>query len=204
MSNAIYPSLPGETYPIVRTPTFSTIIQQSANGMETRAVLFVNPLSKWEIPYSFVSSNDAAKTYFMLYGFFGLRFGKWDSFLFNDSEDNNSVTSNGGTPSQFGTGDGTTTQFQIGRVMGGLLEPIHAVHTINSININGTPTGSYTISSSGLITFSGAPGGGAVLTADFTYYWRCRFDEDSIDFENFVQHYFEVKKVVIYQTRDLT
>ena len=39
---------------------------------------------------------------------------------------------------------------------------------------------------SGLVTFATPPGSGLIITADFTYYFRCRFIDDQYDFENFM------------------
>ena len=36
------------------------------------------------------------------------------------------------------------------------------------------------------LTFDSAPAAGDVITASFSYYWRCRFTEDTTDFTKFV------------------
>ncbi|MDE2097822.1 MAG: phage tail protein [Patescibacteria group bacterium] len=65
-----------------------------------------------------------------------------------------------GNPIQFGVGDGTTTQFQI-TDLGGFAIPLPSGGTIQ---INGTTTSAYTVSSTGLITFTTAPASGAKIT----------------------------------------
>lgn len=60
----------------------------------------------------------------------------------------------------------------------------------------------YTLGSTGVITFTSAPGSGVPVTADCAYFWRCRFDEDSLEFEQFNNSYFSLKKCVLYQVRN--
>lgn len=105
--------------------------------------------------------------------------------------------------SQFGTGDGVTVAFQIGRQLGTGFDPIYDLNVSPALKvyIGSVLTAAYTINATGLITFSAAPGGGAVLTADFGYYWRVRFADDTLDFEQFVQTLWELKKVSLIQVR---
>lgn len=53
----------------------------------------------------------------------------------------------------------------------------------------------------GLVTFASAPGSGVSVTADFAYYWRCRFDDDSLEFSLDMHGMNSLKKVVLYQAR---
>jgi len=53
----------------------------------------------------------------------------------------------------------------------------------------------YTIGSTGLVTFTTAPASGAALTWTGTYYFRCRFTKDQIEFDGFMQDLYELKKV---------
>jgi hypothetical protein len=55
------------------------------------------------------------------------------------------------------------------------------------MRIAGIATTAYTLNmSTGVITFTTAPASGAVITADFSYYWRCRFTNDENEFEEFM------------------
>ena len=53
----------------------------------------------------------------------------------------------------------------------------------------------YTLSNTGLVTFNGAPASAAALTWTGGYYFRCRFDLDQVDFENFMVNLWSAKKV---------
>ena len=70
-----------------------------------------------------------------------------------------------------------------------------------SVYLGGSLTTSYSVSSTGLITFNSPPGSGVQITADFAYFWRVRFDEDSAEFSNDYNGFWSCKKVVLYQTR---
>jgi uncharacterized protein (TIGR02217 family) len=52
-----------------------------------------------------------------------------------------------------------------------------------------------TVGATGAVTFTSAPANGAVITADMSYYWRCRFTTDLCEFSQFMQNLWEAKKV---------
>jgi hypothetical protein len=70
-----------------------------------------------------------------------------------------------------------------------------------SVYLNGSLTTNYSTSGTGLITFNSPPGSGVQITADFAYFWRVRFDEDSVEFSNDYNGFWSCKKCILYQTR---
>jgi hypothetical protein len=103
--------------------------------------------------------------------------GRADTFLFLDPNDNQV------SKVQFGTGDATTTAFQISRPIGGAVNADIMQNFVGSpqIFINGTlQTSGYSIDGFGVITFTSAPGANAVLAWSGQFYFRCRFDDDAI------------------------
>ena len=206
MSNLIFPTLIGEGLPVIRTPNHNTLIQTSASGIEVRIALQSAALYQWELPFEWLSSDAAIADWQTLMGFFNQLHGGFDSFRYTDPYDNTAVTT------LFGTGDGTTTKFQLGRVLGGALEPVYEVKSGTlHVFLNGSETSAFTIDAQGLITFTTAPGSGVLITATFQFYWRARFgsggtnastgDGDSFSFENFAFNFWELKKLLFYQTR---
>lgn len=197
MSSQIFPKLIGETYPVLKEPVHDTNIQKSQSGVEVRIANWAQERYRWTIPYGYLNHDPAvaAADLQIIEGLYNLMHGRWDSFLYSDPTDF-SVTG-----SIFGTGDGTTTQFQLARTRGGAS---HWIYNVDStvvtpvVKVNGTPT-SVTISASGLVTFGSAPAGGAVLTVDFNYYFRVRFDEDSVELTNECGPYWTIKQVVIFE-----
>jgi len=191
MSSSVFPTLPGMTFDIKKRPQFSTIIQRTASGKEIRSALMSYPLWQFEIGFDVLRSSAAYAEFQTLAGFFLQMMGNYDTFLFNDTSDN-SVTAQ-----LFGTGDASTISFQLVRALGGFTEPIQNVNGAPAIYVSGvlkTLTTDYTISSAGVITFVSAPASGALLTWTGGFYYRCRFDMDVAEFNNFMSGLWDMGK----------
>ncbi|OQW33939.1 MAG: hypothetical protein A4E20_11970 [Nitrospira sp. SG-bin2] len=123
-------------------------------------------------------------------GFYNARNGAYDDWLFNDLYDNTCSLQ------LFGTGNGVTTAFQLARTYGTYVEPVRAINTLTQVRVNGTATGAYTHdASTGVITFTTAPGAGQSLDWSGTFYWRCRFLDDHADFSMFMEGLSELKSL---------
>jgi len=194
MGNAVFPTLAGVAWPKPKAPIWKTTVQQAVSGRELRAAFRQYPLYKFTLTHDFLRADSTNAELQTLLGFFNARKGSWDSFLYTDPLDN-AVTAQ-----SFGTGDGATTQFQLVRSFGGDIEPV--------MNLNGNPSvykagvlqtlgSGYTISN-GLVTFATAPANGAALTWTGSYYYRCRFERDSEDFEGFLQDLWSLKKISFF------
>lgn len=194
MSTAVLPSLAGLGFDVVRTPQWDTVVQQALNGMETRIARQTYPRWKWELTYNVLRSNVSYGELQQLAGFFNERQGKYDTFLYQDADDN-SVTGQ-----SLGTGDGSTTSFQLIRSFGGFIEPMLAPNGVSAVYLGGVvQSGGVTISywgstSPGMITFASAPASGAAITADFSYYFPVRMDTDNVSFNLFLSQYYKTKK----------
>lgn len=199
MSTDVFPILKGMTYSVVKSPNWGTRMQRAVSGRELRIADYANPIWNFTLTYSvlhdatygttYVSPNTELRT---LMNFVSVHRGAWDTFLFDDVSDD-TVT---GAP--IGTGDATTTQFQLVRplITGGFREAVTAPNAISAVKLDGTPTGAYTLNSgTGIITFTSPPGAAVVITADFTYYFRVRFVNDHQDFEEFLHNFWEVKQL---------
>lgn len=175
MSNALYPTLPGLTWGMTKTPVWSTQVQKAVSGRELRASYFSYPIYKIKLKYEFLRSGAQAELQALM-GFYNARQGSFDSFLLNDASDNTV------TDQAFGTGNGVKTQFQLVRTYGGFAEPIAYVNGAAVIKSNGTVVSNYTIAN-GVVTFAAAPAVGAVLTWSGSFYYRVRFANDTLDFQ---------------------
>jgi len=192
MSNAIFPSLPGLGWSVKRTEIWKTRIQEAVSGKEVRIADWSFPRHKWELTFDFLRSAPSYAEWQSLLSFFDLRQGLFDSWLYTDADDN-------GVPDQpLGFGDGTTTVFQLVRTLGTFVEPIIAPNVVTNVKIAGVVQsgGSYSVNAgTGQVAFTTAPAGGAAVTATFSYYFRCRFFEDSMDFEKFMSQLWLAKSV---------
>ena len=193
MSNAVFPVLPGLKWGVVRHPSFSTTKKKAVNGREYRAANMIYPEYVYKLSYEFLrdlrSGVDELRT---LEGFFLQRYGSFDSFLWTDPDDNSA------TAQQIGTGDGTTTAFQLVRSWGGFTMPVYDVNGAPQIYKAGvlqTVTTHYTLGSTGVVTFVTAPSAGQAITWTGSYYKRVRFELDYTEFEKFMAQLWSAKSV---------
>ncbi len=202
----VFPTLPGLAWTVTKTPTFQTRIQRAASGRELRALDYPYPLWQFALVYDFLRDDPAAghDELRTLMGFFMLCNGAFGSFLYQDPTDYQV------TGQLIGIGDASQSAFQLQRNIGttlpggGFSEPIVAPDIVVAVYFNGIQQDPTTYSvdpSTGLVTFSTAPGSGQIITADFSYYFRCRFVEDKYDFENFMYQLWQLKKLTFISVR---
>lgn len=196
MGNAVFPTLIGLTWDIVKTPMWSTRIQRSVSGRELRAAFYNYPLWRWTLSYDLLRDDSSAELK-TLVAFFNQRKGSYDSFLYDDPSDNLI------TGQSLGTGDGSTTTFQMIRSYGGYIEPFSDIKAspVPKIFLNAVlQTTGYSISN-GIVTFTPAPGLGVAVTADFGYYHRVRFNQDEAEFSQFAYQLWELKSIELVSVR---
>jgi uncharacterized protein (TIGR02217 family) len=137
----------------------------------------------YQLKFNFLRSSDLLHELQDLYGFFCARSGNFDSFLLDD------VTDDFVTAQTIGVGDDATLAWQMIRTYGSFAQPVYDVKNspVPIIYIDGVEQMSgYTIGSTGILTFDAEPAEGAVITATFGYYWRVRFMDAQMEFENFL------------------
>lgn len=187
MSDVLFPTLPGQTWPRIRTSRFSTIVKR-AQGRRFALSQQLYPTHLIRISYSFLRPADLAQ----LRGFFLARKGRADDFLFDDRDDRQV------TDQALGVGDGSTRVFQLVRTAEGFAEPVYALNGAPVVKVAGTPT-SVTTDSQGRVTFATAPAGGAALTWSGLYRWRVAFTQDQAEVEEFMR-LLSVWKTVEFET----
>lgn len=192
MSSAVFPDLPGLKIDIGRSPVWKTQTRESVSGRELRLALMQSPRWRYRLGFEVLRAGAEAELQ-QLVGLFNACRGSWDNFLFFDADDGVA------TAAQFGTGDGTTTQFWLARPFGGFVEPIAAVKGAATIYKDGTPQAQpaacSVVAATGLVSFVTAPAPGAVLTWSGEYYWRCRFVRDEAEFERFLDDLWRLNRI---------
>jgi uncharacterized protein (TIGR02217 family) len=202
----VFPSLPGLAWSVTKSPTFQTRIQRAASGRELRALDYPYPLWQFTLVFDLLRDNPAAgyDELQTLMGFFMLCQGAFGTFLFRDPSDDQVAGQ------QIGVGNASTTVFQLQRSMGttlpggGFQEPIVAPNIVSAVHLNGITQSpaSYSVDpNTGLVTFVTAPGSELIISADFSYYFRCRFVDDSYTFENFMFRLWQLKKLTFISVR---
>lgn len=192
MTQPVFPALAGLGWSVKRSPLWKTRAQQAISGKETRLADWSYPAWQWELIFDFLRATPAASEFQLLAGFFNQCQGAFGTFLYADADDN-AVTGQ-----SLGIGDGATNVFQLAQSFGGFIEPVLAPNAVSAVYLAGVvqSPSSYSVdSTTGLLTFTAAPASGAAITADFSYYFRCRFAEDTVDFEKFMATLYRAQKL---------
>lgn len=169
---------------------WNTMRKLTPSGRSYRGTFQTSPRWRYKLTYEFLRDTAATPELKALASFYNLMSGGYDTFLFTDPDDNAAAAQT------FGVGDGTTKSFQLVRTMGSYTEPIYDLNGAPSIYIGGALQSSgYTISSTGVVTFTAAPAGSAALTWTGAYYWRCAFDDDSLTLRKFMQQLWDAQTV---------
>lgn len=213
MSNLIFPTLPGVSIEVGKTPIWKSTVHESVSGCQVSASSMTYPRWRYRLNYEVLRSGAQAELQ-QLVGFFNRHRGRADTWLFFDDED--CVA----TDQQFGVGDGVTTDFYLVRDFGGFIEPVTDVKTISSVTAGGVPmhdlleeaaaeslsldflTGTYQVwqadyayAGGGRVQFATAPAAGVPLRWSGEFYRRCRFVEDELDVERFLYRLWKAKTV---------
>lgn len=186
----VLPALGGLTFPRQRNVNWSKVDNAALSGKKTRFSLFSYPTYSYEIPISYLRTDALILEWQTLLGFINSLAGGVGLFGYSDPHDN-SVTNQ-----EFAVGDGVTLgPFQLVRALGGFVEPVFLLNGNPTIKVGGTPSSNWTVDGYGRVTFTtgNAPGNGAALTWSGSYYFGCRFDEDTVNFEQFVSNIFSMK-----------
>jgi uncharacterized protein (TIGR02217 family) len=197
MSDQLFPywDLKGLTFSSFKTPSVARRIQRSVSGRELVVSDYANPIWNFRLTFSFLRDYPVGliqSELRELMNFYNDMVLFDDTFLFLDRDDY------AVTDEPIGTGDGVTQSFQLVRRLaaGGFVESIIAPASIVNVKLDGIATPDYTYSgSTGIITFTGAPIVGQAITASFTYYFRCRFTDDALEFARMYYKIWSVKEL---------
>lgn len=189
MSNQVLPSLPGQAWPRQRGTVYSTLVQPSDSMRKWRVSRALYPVYKITLNYNFLRTTD----HITLRAFFEQHKGRGQTFLFDDRDDR--LQNDGATPQAFGIGDGATRKWSLVRSQGGVVMPIGRPNIISQVRAAGTATTAYTVDDFGSITFATAPANGAVLDWVGTHYWRCAFESDEFESEEFLRGIYKSKSL---------
>ncbi len=198
MSNAVFPTLPGLTFDITRTPEWSTTTKKAVSLRSYRWANASYPLYHYKLKYELLRQTTGFTELATLVGFFNARNGGFDRFLFQDPDDYTV------TAQAIGIGDGSNKLFQLVRTFGGYVEPVFDANSAPLIYVNGvlkTLTTDYTVSATGLVTFVTAPGAGLAVTWTGTYYRGVVFAQDMAEFSKFSQNLWDLKVVELVSAK---
>jgi uncharacterized protein (TIGR02217 family) len=186
MSNALFPTLAGQGWDIERTWEWKNTGRESGSGRVFKSAHWNTPRCTYKLKFDVLRAGADAELQ-TLVGFFNQRKGGFDTFLFRDPADHET---DGIEP--LGLGDGVNAQFQLLRTWGGHQQPVFDISGTPLVYLNtgggyALQASGYTISSTGLLTFSAPPAAGVVPGWAGEYLWRCEFTDDSLSAKEFLQ-----------------
>ena len=201
----VYPELPGLTIDVVKRPKWSTGKGVGSSGREVTVAYWSKPQWEWDLEYSALNDNGqyyqalAGADVKSLIGFTLQCMGAQSPFYFRDPTDDWQQTA-----AELGVGDGSTTAFLFQRTYGAGgfsgTEPVGGLNTGQNlvIYLNGVEQSTgFTISTAtpcgNSVTFATPPDPGVVVTADFSFYYFCRFKDDTYDFTKFLNNMWTAK-----------
>ncbi|MDG3442475.1 DUF2460 domain-containing protein [Nitrospirillum amazonense] len=186
---AYYPTLAGIAFGVTKTPSWNTNIQTAVTGHEVRIAQQARPRYQFTLVYEFLRDTAAANELATLLGFYNQRKGAFGTFVFVDPDDNTA----GGQA--IGVGDGSSRTWNAVRTAGGSVEVVGYITGMTGVYVDGAPAAySYAGNS---VTLNSAPANGAVVTADFTYGYVCRFKDDQLELSKFAAQLWEAKTVTL-------
>ncbi len=183
----VFPSVTGYVWPPTLAPVWNSQLQKTQTGRVVAATYQQYPLYKFTLQFEVLTQA----LYQTLLAFFNQQQGNVIPFLFDAGPGQDSVTAQA-----IGSGNGTTTQFQLLRSYGGFAEPVAASSGSPTAYVNGTAaTATFNSPSNGYVTFATAPASGSALTWTGTYYFQCRFSKGTAEFEQFMSQLYKTKSV---------
>jgi uncharacterized protein (TIGR02217 family) len=202
--NRTFPNLRTLGWSVHRKPTFKTIVSQSVGGQESRLSLWKNPIWEFDLTYEVLSDepNGGITALGIIMGFYLEAQGQGQDFLLNLQDLTLNPTDGPVVGQVIGVGDGATTSFQLTRSIGTFTEDVQVPNVVTALYIDDAEqdTG-WDIGANGAIVFTTAPDAGVTIKADFTWYYRVRFADDALDFENFSFLLYACQQVNLIQVR---
>ncbi|MFC3117651.1 DUF2460 domain-containing protein [Jhaorihella thermophila] len=168
-------------------PERRTQIVELASGDEERNASWANSRRRYDVAYGIRRADDLAA----VVAFFEARNGRLHAFRFKDWADWKSCLPSqtpAATDQLIGTGDGTTTDFQLVKAYASgtqtwnraITKPVAGSVTVAIDGVE-QATGWSIDTTTGLVTFNAAPASGVSITAGFAFDVPVRFDTDTLD-----------------------
>lgn len=198
MTSLVFPTLPGLSWGRGRAYQWKSSVIEAVSGKETRIGHALYPRVKFSLAFEYLTDRPGVTSDLKaIAGLFNACRGEFDTFLYSDP-DFNSVTAE-----PFGTGDGTTTSYQLvakyqnsgGPGVAELIQNLNGAPLIYRLGTLQTVGTHYTVGPTGIITFVTPPTNGHPLTWTGSFYYRSRFLSGQMDLTQFLSHMWQSKAV---------
>ncbi len=169
-------------------PVRETEIVRLSSGYEVRNVRLAQGLRRYNVGVGLKTLDDLHT----VIAFFEARSGQMHGFRFRDPADHQSCMPSGtvaATDQSLGTGDGSTTTFQLqktygdgaGSVARAITKPVAGTVQVAVDGVTADAADYAVDTTTGVITFDAAPGAGLAVTAGFGFDTPVRFDTPHLD-----------------------
>jgi uncharacterized protein (TIGR02217 family) len=195
----VFPSLPTLGWSMRISPRFSTGSAMHVSGREVRAAGAAAPLWLIELNFDLLRMVSPHNELQEILGFFEQCAGEGASFYFEPP------TLSPAMAQPIGTGDGTATMFPFIVSIGGYQLSPAGVGTVSAVYFDGVvQSGGYTVNNAPLaptVTFTTPPGAAVAVTAEFDWYFLCRFEDDDLDLEEFMANLYALQSLQLKSVR---
>lgn len=166
---------------------FAVQVQSNATGHEQLTLRASQARHRFSLRKQFLSPEEAAEMKRFVMATQG-SFAYWKVKDWSDyTSATNGIDAPAWTDQEIGTGDGATTQFQLlktyataGATPYDRLIELPKTGTVVVAEDGGTPASAYTVNdTTGVVTFTTAPGVGVTITAGFEFFVMVRFAEEA-------------------------
>ena len=196
---------------VKKTPLTSTAVLPHVSGREVRVRNWVNPLYRFELTFTGLASNAdypglGRDSLQQLMGLFNQVGGQSDTFLFTDPTDCRAINQ------PLGTGDGVKTAWPFVRALNNQApEPVGFVTAVTAayLYFGGSPqVGNWNLVNPSaaqpfpLLQWNAAPAAGVRVSADFNFAFVCRFEDDNVEFEQFMSNLWQCTTVKFRSVRN--
>lgn len=189
MSDFVFPALSGLSWDVAKTPEFYTLTKTSPTGLDISAVLSAYPRWHFSLSYEFLRDDGSARGELQkLMGLFLSCYGNVEDFLYLDPNDHKVQNE------RIASGDGKTKEYQLCRTYAGFTEPIYGVKDTPIVAVNNVPA-PFSLTSKGFIKFDTPPPERAAITWSGEFYYRVKFKESMLEFNNFSYQLWDAKTV---------
>lgn len=204
----VFPALPSQAWSVHKKPILSSNVVIGATGKEVQLARAGWPRWSFILTYGWLREQtqntipDSSLLGFreleQISGLFLLCQGAYGEFYYDDPDDDSRLNN------LVGYGDGTNLVFPVYYTWGNgpfsppLRAPVGGIKSLDAVYFNGVvqSAGSYSIDSTNArIVFASPPSATTTITADFSFYFRCRFLDDQLTFSQFARNRWEMKEI---------
>ena len=202
----VYPALPGQpAYSFNWTPEFFTLSERGPSGVDVDLAISATGVHEFELTYQVLRDtfDDSGIEFKTIMGFWLRIGGPSGRFLFKNPSDNTVLSQIVATTDGVNSVYTLVRSFGLGENVGtepvGYVDPVatFAAYLDGVWQSPGTYSVISTTPANQQIKFNTTPGAGKVITVDMSYYYFCKFADDKMIFEEFMNRLWGLKKITL-------